>query len=106
MESAAQPDGAYDGSVGARRGDVFPGILCGATDGGIDLAVWKSGCAIKLSNALFHSRAKLDGQTRQAVSEMLSEAEVVLHIPEGQKTWGDRNFEFRKAEIAALTGKF
>ena len=65
-------------------------------------AVWKSGCAIKLWQALLRARAPLGGGIREDLVMMLESADSILSVPEDQTTWGDRNFEFRKNEIAQI----
>ena len=65
-------------------------------------AVWKSGCPIKTWQAILAKRATLDEPIKKALIHMLDFAEQILVIPDGQKTWGDKNFEFRKNEIKAI----
>ena len=65
-------------------------------------AVWKSGCAIKIWHALLTKRPPLDTETTQELIQMLDKAEGILVIPEGEETWGDKNFEMRKQEIEAI----
>lgn len=65
-------------------------------------AVWKSGCVIKVWHALLAKRPLLNIETVQELTQMLNEADRILVIPEGEETWGDRNFEMRKQEIEAI----
>jgi tetratricopeptide (TPR) repeat protein len=65
-------------------------------------AVWKSGCPIKVWHAVIENKVVLEDQVKQELLNMLDEAEKILVIPEGQETWGDKNFEFRKKEIEAI----
>jgi tetratricopeptide (TPR) repeat protein len=65
-------------------------------------AVWKSGCIIKVWHALLVKRPPLTREITQELIQMLDEADKILIIPEGEETWGDRNFEMRKDEIEAI----
>lgn len=65
-------------------------------------AVWKSGCAVKVWHALLARGISLEGEQRTRLISMLAEAESLLVIPEDKETWGDKNFEFRRGEIASI----
>jgi len=62
-------------------------------------AVWLSGIPIRTINALIDKSQTFD---RRQMLSWLSRAEQALVIPKGVKTWGDKSFQFRKDEIAAL----
>jgi tetratricopeptide (TPR) repeat protein len=79
---ASGPDGRY-----LKRKDYFT------------WAVWLSGIPIRTTSALIDKRQTFDNQ---GMLFWLSQAEKVLVIPEGARTWGDKNFQFRKDEIAAI----
>ena len=65
-------------------------------------AVWKSGVAIRIINELVSRDGEYD---REELTNWLDEAELILIIPEGDETWGDKNFQFRKDEIEAVRKK-
>ena len=65
-------------------------------------AVWKSGCATKMWNAILDKKVKLDPPTKGMLLEMLDEADRTTVFPDGQTTWGDRSFEMRKDEIGKI----
>lgn len=62
-------------------------------------AVWLSGIPIRTIAALIEKRMTFN---RREMLNWLSEAGRLLVIPKGEKTWGDKNFQFRKDEIVAL----
>ena len=65
-------------------------------------AVWKSGCVTKTWHALLAKDIPLNKDLVVGMKDMLIDAENLLVIPAGQQTWGDRNFSFRKQEIASI----
>jgi tetratricopeptide (TPR) repeat protein len=62
-------------------------------------AVWLSGIPIRTIGALIDRNIIFK---RREMLSWLSEVERVLVIPKGERTWGDKNFQFRKDEIEAL----
>jgi hypothetical protein len=65
-------------------------------------AVWKSGCATKAWHAILAKKPHLTKEEQETLNRMLDEAEEILVIPEGDETWGDKNFEIRKDGIKAI----
>lgn len=65
-------------------------------------AVWKSGCVIKAWHALLANNIPINQGLTEGMVDMLQDAEDILAIPEGDETWGDRDFEIRKNEIGAI----
>ena len=65
-------------------------------------AVWKSGVAIRIIDEVVDRDNKYD---KEEMGLWLEQAEEILVIPEGDETWGDKNFQFRKDEIAAIRRK-
>jgi len=65
-------------------------------------AVWKSGLLTKGWHAILAKKVLLDENNKKLMINLLNSAEKILVIPEGQKTWGNKNFEIRKNEIKAI----
>jgi hypothetical protein len=65
-------------------------------------AVWKSGCATKVWHAILAKSPHLSKEERGELVQMLNEADKILVIPEGDETWGDKNFEIRRDGIKAI----
>ena len=92
IETAKKTFAAYD------EGD---GIILKGNDY-YTWAVWKSGCATKVWHAIFAKKPRLAKEEREELVQMLNEADKILVIPEGDETWGDKNFEIRKGGIKAI----
>jgi hypothetical protein len=65
-------------------------------------AVWKSGCVIKAWHALLARGVSINEDLKDGMVDMLVDGEEILRIPEGEETWGDKDFSFRKSEILAI----
>jgi hypothetical protein len=65
-------------------------------------AVWKSGCATKVWNALNQKGVPVEAPTKVLLVQMLDQAESTLVFPDGKETWGDKNFSIRRTEIASI----
>lgn len=65
-------------------------------------AVWASGIPIRTVEALIDTRALKDKKWAEG---WINQAEGLLVIPEGDETWGDKNFDYRKDEIRRVRGK-
>lgn len=64
-------------------------------------AIWKSGCATKISHALVHKGAELSNNRRGEITQMLEEAESILIQPEGVEIWA-KDFQIRKDDVVAV----
>lgn len=60
-------------------------------------AIWKSGIMPRLIMALHDANAQYN---KEQLSDYLDQSEALLIKPEGDITWGDKNFQFRSDEIA------
>ncbi len=65
-------------------------------------AVWKSGISIRVIGALLKRGITF---SRKQMVIWLAEAEKVLAYPKDAKIWGDKNFQFRKDEIASIRSR-
>lgn len=92
IETAKQTFAAYDEGDGAilKGNDYYT------------WAVWKSGCATKVWHAILAKKSYLTEEEQGGLIQMLNEADKILVIPEGDETWGDKNFEIRKGGIEAI----
>ena len=62
-------------------------------------AVWKSGCATKISHAIIQKGVDMSDETKEEILQILNESNDLLVIPENEETWGDKNFLIRKLDV-------
>ena len=62
-------------------------------------AIWKSGIPIRTVSALLDKRFTFN---KKEMLKFIDEAERILAVPKGVRTWGDEKFTFRNDEIANL----
>ena len=65
-------------------------------------AVWASGIPIRTVDALINTGRLSD---KQWAKDWIDEAESLLTIPKNDKTWGDKDFSYRKDEIETVRAK-
>jgi hypothetical protein len=82
------------------------------SDDGIELkqadyytwAVWISGIPLRNIEALLDEN-KITDRNKSWALEWINQADALLVIPQGEYTWADKTFEYRKDEINALRRK-
>jgi len=65
-------------------------------------AVWASGIPIRTVETLIDKGVLTDKEWAQ---QWISQIESILIIPEGDETWGDKTFEYRKDEVKRVRSK-